>query len=41
MYNYLDVCKQTTDVKLLLLYSSTWNHGRVHTTIWIHHMDTD
>ena len=26
MYIYLNVCKQMTDVKLLLLYSNTWNH---------------
>ena len=26
MYIYLDVCKQMTDVKLLQLYSNTWNH---------------
>ena len=26
MYIYLNVCKQMTDVKLLLLHSNTWNH---------------
>ena len=26
MYIHLDVCKQMTDVKLLLLYSNTLNH---------------
>ena len=26
MYIHLNVCKQMTDVKLLLLYSRTWNH---------------
>ena len=25
-HNYLNVCKQVTDVKLLLLYSNAWNH---------------
>ena len=25
MYIYLNVCKQMTDVKLLLLYNNTWN----------------
>ena len=26
MYIYLNVHKQMTDVKLLLLHSNTWNH---------------
>ena len=26
MYIYLNVCKQMTAVKLLLLHSKTWNH---------------
>ena len=26
MYIYLNVCKQMTDVKLLILYSNTWNY---------------
>ena len=26
MYIHLTVCKQMTDVKLLLLHSNTWNH---------------
>ena len=26
MFIYLNVCKQMTDVKLLLLPSNTWNH---------------
>ena len=26
MYIYLNVCKQMTDVKLLLIHSNTWNH---------------
>ena len=26
MYIYSNVCKQTTDVKLPLLHSNTWNH---------------
>ena len=26
MYIYLDVCKQMTDIKLLLLHRNTWNH---------------
>ena len=26
MHIYFDVCKQMTDVKLLLLHSNTWNH---------------
>ena len=26
MYIYLNVSKQMTDVKLLLLHSNTWNH---------------
>ena len=26
MYIYLDVCKQMTDVELLLLHGKTWNH---------------
>ena len=26
MYIYFNVCKQMTDVKLLLLHSNTWNH---------------
>ena len=26
MYIYLNVCLQMTDLKLLLLHSSTWNH---------------
>ena len=26
MYIYLNVCKQMTNVKLLLLHSNTWNH---------------
>ena len=26
MYIYLNVFKQITDVKLLLLHSNTWNH---------------
>ena len=26
MYIHLNVCKQMTDVKLLLLYRNTWNH---------------
>ena len=26
MYIYLNVCKQMTDVKLLLVCSSTWDH---------------
>ena len=29
MYIYLDVCKQMTDVKLLLLHSNTWNYLNV------------
>ena len=30
MYIYFDVCKQMVDVKLLLLYSNTWNHLNVY-----------
>ena len=30
MYIYLNVYKQMTDVKLLLLYNNTWNH----LTVW-------
>ena len=26
MHNYLNECKQMTDVKLLLLHRNTWNH---------------
>ena len=26
MYIYINVCKQMTDVKLLLLHSNIWNH---------------
>ena len=26
MYIYLNVCKKMINVKLLLLYSKTWNH---------------
>ena len=26
MYIYLNMCKQMTDVKLLLLHRNTWNH---------------
>ena len=26
VYIHLNVCNQMTDVKLLLLYSNTWNH---------------
>ena len=26
MYIYLNVCKQVTDVKLLVLHSNTWNY---------------
>ena len=26
MYIHLNICKQMTDVKLLLLDSNTWNH---------------
>ena len=26
MYIYLNVCKQMTDIQLLLLHSNTWNH---------------
>ena len=26
MYIYLNLCKQMTDVKLLLLHSNIWNH---------------
>ena len=26
MYNYLNVCKQMTDVKLLLLHRNTWKY---------------
>ena len=26
MYIYLNVCKQMTDVKLLLLHNNTWNN---------------
>ena len=26
MYIYLNVCKQMTDIKLLLLRSNAWNH---------------
>ena len=26
LYIYLNVCKEVTDVKLLLLQSNTWNH---------------
>ena len=29
MYIYLNVCKQMTDVKLLVLYNNTWNHLNV------------
>ena len=29
MYDHLNVCKQMTDVKLLLLHSNTWNHSSV------------
>ena len=29
MYTYLNVCKQMTDIKLLLLQSNTWNHLNV------------
>ena len=30
MYIHLNVCKQMTDGKLLLLYSNTWNHLTVY-----------
>ena len=30
MYVYLNVCKQMTDVELLLLHSDTWNHWIMH-----------
>ena len=30
MYIYLNVCKQMTDVKLLVLHSNTWNHLSVY-----------
>ena len=30
MYIHLNESKQMTDVKLLLLYSNTWNHLTVH-----------
>ena len=26
MYIYLHVCKQMTDIELLLLHNNTWNH---------------
>ena len=29
-YIYLNVCKQITNVKLLLLHSNTWNHLTLH-----------
>ena len=29
MYTHLNVCKEMTDVKLLLLYSNTWNHLKI------------
>ena len=32
MYIYLNVCKQMTDIKLLLLHSNTWNHLTVRKT---------
>ena len=34
MYIYLNVCKQMTDVKLLLLHSNTWNHLTVFKNKW-------
>ena len=34
MYNYLNVCKQMTDVKLLLLHCNTWNHLTVGKQKW-------
>ena len=29
MYIYSNVCKQITDIKLLLLHNNTWNHLNV------------
>ena len=26
LYDHLSVCKQISDVELLVLYSNTWNH---------------
>ena len=33
MYIHLNVCKQITDVKLLLLHSNTWHHFIVYKQI--------
>ena len=36
MYNYLNECKQITDVKLLLLHSNTWNQFNCAQKKWAH-----